>query len=123
MNNLIKTKNFEQGIFVIANEEKNLMNYPDFYFACGNFYMDLVFSDVEKYIQYFSLIEKCYLKCIEIGETDKYTSVSGTGSYSALYNLGAFYESTGDVKSALYYYSLASEYNYFPAVERLKCLR
>ena len=121
--NLINTKSFEQGLLVISNEEKNLGSYPDFYFACGNFYMDLVLSNVTKYIQYFQLIEKSYLRCIEIGETDKYTSVAGTGTFSALYNLGAFYESTGDVENALNCYTLSSDYNYLPAIDRLKVLK
>jgi glycosyltransferase involved in cell wall biosynthesis len=122
MSNLISTKNLEKVISLISESEKNLTDYPDFYFACGVFYMELVMSNVKKYIQYFSLIEKSYLKCIEIGETNKYGSVFGTGSFSALYNLGTFYESSGNLEKAIHYYALSAEYNYDLAIDRLKVL-
>lgn len=122
IDNLISTKNLEKALTLIAESEKNLTDCPDFYFTCGVFYMELLMSDVNKYIKYFPLIEKSYLKCIEIGETNKYASVLGTGSYSALYNLGTFYESSANYEKAIYYYSLSAEYGYDLAIDRLKIL-
>ena len=122
INNLINTRNFKKALTLIAESEKSLTDYPDFYFTCGVFYMELVMSDVNKYIEYFPLIEKSYFKCIEIGETKNYASVAGTGSYSALYNLGTFYESSGNFTKAIQYYTLSAEYGYELAIDRLKVL-
>jgi glycosyltransferase involved in cell wall biosynthesis len=116
----LNNNNFEKGLFIIEQSEKYLIDYPDFYFTCGTFYMNLVLSDINKYIKYLPLIEKSYLKCIQIGETNKYTSIPGTGSYTALYNLGTFYESLGDINNAVHYYTESAKYNYELATNRLK---
>lgn len=121
--NLVALKKFEKGLEIINNEKENLYDFPDFHFVCGVFYLDLVLSDVKKYLNYMPLIEQEYLKCLEIGDTDKYDSVLGTGSFSAAYNLGTFYEVTGNKDKARYYYGIAAEYGYEPAQKRLRVLQ
>lgn len=122
LQNALRSNNFEKGLSIIEQSEKYLLDYPDFYFTCGTFYMNLVLSNINKYIQFLPMIEKSYLKCIQIGETTKYSSISGTGSFMALYNLGTFYESMGDNKTAIHYYSESAKYNYALAIKRLKAL-
>lgn len=117
--NLVALKKFDKGLEIINSEKDKLYDLPDFHFVCGVFYLDLVLSDVKKYINYVPLIEQEYLKCLEIGDTDKYDSVEGTGSYSAAYNLGAFYEVTGNKEKAKHYYSMAAQCGYEPAKKRL----
>jgi len=118
--NIIANKSdWQQGLDIISKEIHNLSDYPDFYFVCGYFYMELVFSNVNEYIHYFSNIEQFYLKCLEIGETDKYDSVKGTGSFRAAYNLGVFYETNNNLIKAKYYYELSAIEQYEPAVNRL----
>ncbi|RCW44812.1 glycosyltransferase family 2 protein [Paenibacillus prosopidis] len=117
--NIIANQNLELGLDIILKEENNLSDYPDFYFVCGLFYMELVFSNMEKYMSYFPYIERSYLKCLELGETRRYDSVKGTGSFRAAYNLGIYYETTGDIAKAIKYYELSAKENYKLAIERL----
>ncbi|MBC9784462.1 glycosyltransferase [Heliobacterium chlorum] len=117
--NLLNTKNFKIGLEVIANEKTILADYPDFHFACGLFYMELIFTDIQKYVHLFPLIEQSYRTCLELGETRKYDSVIGTGTFLPLYNLGVFYESLGDRSKALDYYRQSAAYDYLPACNRI----
>lgn len=116
---LIRSKNLENGLRIIEKEKYNLDLSTDFHFVCGIFYMEIVFSNVKKYINYFPLIEREYLKCLEIDEKQKQENVKGTGSYLALYNLGTFYETTGNKSKAIEYYKKSLEFKYKPAQKRL----
>ena len=120
--NLLELKKIDDGIKIIENEKNNLKNSADFYFACGIFYMQAVLSDVQKYLNYFLEIENSYLKCLEIGENKNSDGVIGCGSFKASYNLGVFYEVTGNSAKAREYYGLAGRQGYAPARERLKNL-
>jgi hypothetical protein len=85
--------------------------------------MDLIFSNVNKYIHLFPLIEKSFLRCLEIGDTDTYDSVKGTGSFLASYNLGVFYEVLGNTNKAISFYHQAANGQYERAIKRLELLR
>lgn len=117
---LMKTGAWEKGLSVISKEEIKLHDYPDFHFAAGLFYMELIFSNVSKYGHLLSQIEKEFLTCVKIGDTKKYDSVEGTGSFLAYYNLGVYYEVKGEWEKARGYYEKAAQYHYLRAVERLK---
>ncbi len=121
--NLLELKKIDDGIKLIENEKNNLKNSADFCFACGIFYMKAVLSDINKYINYFPEIEKSYLKCLEIGENKNNDGVIGCGSFKASYNLGVFYEVTGNTQKAHEYYGLSGRQGYAPARERLKTLK
>lgn len=113
--------NYERGLELI-NKEKNIyLESADFNFVCGIFYMNLILYDTGKYSGLISNIEKCYLKCIEIGE--KNSIVEGVGSYRAEYNLATFYEVTGDINKAYSYYKKSAEALFKPAEERVKILK
>jgi len=107
---------------LIEKERSKFMDYPDFLFNSAAFYLDLIMSDIQKYIGYLGLIETNYQTCIELGENNKYDGISGTGSYMAMHNLGAFYESLGNNEDAVQCYKMAAEYDYEPSVNRLKAL-
>ncbi|NLK86446.1 MAG: glycosyltransferase [Clostridiaceae bacterium] len=121
--NIIALKKFEEGLQIIANEKDRLSGFPDFHFVCGIFYMELVLSDVGRYIKYLPLIEQEYLMCLEIGETDVFDSVVGTGSYCAAYNLAAYYEVSGNTAKALQYYEMSHKWGYEKASQRLAVLK
>ncbi|MGG1664384.1 glycosyltransferase family 2 protein [Brevibacillus sp. NRS-1366] len=110
--------NFKKGLEIIESESNMLKSLPDFHFVCGLFYMELVLSDIQKYLEYLPLVENSYLKCLEVGDSDKYDSVLGTGSFLAAYNLAVYYETTGIIERARYYYEVSSKYNYGPAILR-----
>ncbi|WP_310830508.1 tetratricopeptide repeat-containing glycosyltransferase family 2 protein [Paenibacillus pedocola] len=116
---ILGLKDFEQGLNLIEEESHYLSDFSDFHFVSGLFYMELVFSNTHKYFKYFPLIEESYLKCLSIGDTDKYESVRGTGSFLAAYNLAVYYETTGDLGKARTYYGISVEYNYMLAQQRL----
>lgn len=110
--------NYEKGLQIINAEKEKYGNDADFNFVCGIFYLNLVIYNEKKYINYMPLIEKSYLKCLEIGEEN--TIVEGVGSFKAAYNLGTFYEVTGNLKCAYKYYKKSSEESFKLAKNRIK---
>ena len=87
---------------------------------CGLFYMKRVLSDVQRYIGLLPNIERCYLRCLKSGERPELGGVVGTGSFKAAYNLGAWYEVSGQNELAVKYYKQAAKEGYGLAMERLK---
>jgi tetratricopeptide (TPR) repeat protein len=120
---MINSGNLEEGLEVIERERKFLQYLPDFHFVSGLFYTDLILSDVQRYVHLLPQIEQSYRKALEVGETDKYSSVRGTGSFAAWYNLGVYYEMTGRESDAIHCYSRAAEYEYEKAIKRLKQIK
>jgi glycosyltransferase involved in cell wall biosynthesis len=119
---LMKSGNLESGLVIIEKEKQYLSWSTDFHFACGVFFMELVFSNVNKYIHYYPLIEQEYLKCLELGDIQKEEMVRGTGSFLALYNLGTVYETTGNEVRAIECYKKSAELKYNPAKIRYEYL-
>ena len=110
----------EEAKEVIDDTERMLGKRADFRFVCGLFYTKLVLSDVQRYIGYLPRIEECYLECLRIGEHPEMETVAGTGSFKAAYNLGLWYELSGQPEKARIYYRKAAKEGYGPAKERLK---
>lgn len=105
---------------IVDQEMDVLGDWPDFCFVCGLFYMKRVLSDVGRYIDLLSNIETCYLRCLKLGEHPEDGGVVGTGSFKAAYNLGAWYEVSGQTELAIKYYRMAAEAGYEKAAERLR---
>ncbi|MCI8465839.1 MAG: glycosyltransferase [Lachnospiraceae bacterium] len=112
----------EEAKEVIDSSRACLGNRADFCFVCGLFYTKLVLSNVQRYISYLPQIEKSYLECLRIGEHPEMETVAGTGSFKAAYNLGLWYELSGETKKARTYYQRSARDGYEPAKERLKNL-
>lgn len=121
--NILATGKLLKGLGMIEKERAQFADYPDFHFVCALFYMELVFSDVDKYIHLFPEIEREYQTCLQLGETDKYSTTTGTGSFLAAYNLGVYYETTGDMTKAKEYYTRAAADGYESASTRMKELK
>ncbi|MED4269188.1 glycosyltransferase family 2 protein [Geobacillus stearothermophilus] len=119
---LMANRSFEKGLQLIAMEQEKLQDLPDFHFACALFYMEAAFCNSDQYAHLFPFIEKSFVRCLEIGETDNYDRVWGTGSFLAAYNLGVFYEVTGRKAKAISFYKRAANEGYEKAVERLNML-
>ncbi len=113
----------EEASAVVEREEAVLGGWSDFCFVCGLFYMKRVLSDVGRYIGLLPNIERCYKRCLELGERPELGGVVGTGSFKAAYNLGAWYEVSGQKELALRYYRRAAGEGYGPAKERLKAYK
>ncbi|MDT3427985.1 glycosyltransferase involved in cell wall biosynthesis [Paenibacillus forsythiae] len=116
---IIAVGKLEEGLGLIEREREFLHDFADFHFASGVYYLDLILGNTEKYIGLLPLIEQAYLQCLEIGETDRYDSVIGTGSYASLHNLGVFYEVTGNETKSRICYQKAAALNYQPSIQRL----
>lgn len=108
---LQENKKSTEAIELLKQVEFQYPKFPDLPFLIGILAMDT--GD-------FQTIEKSFHKALSIGETNHYTTVEGVGSYKAAYNLGVFYEITGNHTKAVQYYMLAAESSYVPAIARLK---
>lgn len=113
-------KKFDTGLETILRSEKNLADFPDFHLARGLFYMELIRSDTAKHISELPKIEQSYQKCLALGESEKYKSVHGTGSFLAEYNLGVFYHVLGDEPAARRCFESAAAQGYAPAAALLQ---
>lgn len=109
----------DEAARIVEREEAALGGWSDFCFVCGLFYMKRVLSDVAKYIDLLPRIEGSYRRCLELGERPELGGVVGTGSFKAAYNLGAWYEVSGQKELAEKYYRMAAEEGYEPAKKRL----
>jgi glycosyltransferase involved in cell wall biosynthesis len=116
---LLKTKEYNKALEIVKRDHNWLSRFPDYYFACGVFYLDIILSNNEQYLSYLPLIEDSYQRCLEIGETNNYDSVVGTGSYAAHFNLGNYYEVLGYKDQALTCYRKAAHLGYRKAELRL----
>lgn len=104
---------------VIEREKPSLGRRADFCFLCGLFYMKLVLSDVNQYYSLLPEIENSYLACLSIGEHPEQGGVVGTGSFKAAYNLGLWYEVSGQMDKAQEYYRRSALAGFEPARARL----
>lgn len=111
---------YEEILRVVEAEEERLGERASFHFFCGVFYMQLILSDTVRYIKYLPMIEKSYLRCLEIGADVQDEEDVGAGSYKAAYNLGAWYEVSGDMEKARRYYRQAAGQGYEKARVRLR---
>lgn len=114
---------FDVGMDAMSKSEKQLEDFPDFYLARGLFYMNLIRSNGAKFINELPRIEQSFQRCLALGETDKYKSVLGSGTFLASYNLGLFYNVFGNATEARKCFECASALGYEPAAEMLKRLR
>lgn len=109
---LRKAQLIEDAICLLENNQNLYEDYPDLWFQLGLLYMDS--GKLES-------IPLAFNQAIEIGETKKYATTEGVGSFLAAYNLGVYYEVCGKVREALAAYSLANPYE--PAVLRYDILK
>jgi glycosyltransferase involved in cell wall biosynthesis len=119
----MESNRFAAGLEAIRAAEDRLADFPDFHHVCGLFYMRYVGSDPARYIADLPKIEQSFRRSLALGETDKYKSVHGTGSFLANYNLGVFYHAMGDNAQALPCLESAARENYAPATALLKKLK
>ncbi len=117
---LVTPKHLDEAADIIEKEEAALGGWSDFCFVCGLFYMKRVLSDVGRYVDLLPNIEKSYLRCLELGEQPEAGGVVGTGSFRAAYNLGAWYEVSGQMDRAARSYLMSAKDGFAPAVKRLK---
>lgn len=99
---------------LLASFADTFKDYPDLFFFLGSVAMDT--GNVKA-------IEPSFQRALEIGETVKYATDEGVGSYKSAYNLGLFYELLGRKDDALVCYRLAAESGFGQAIKRMDQLR
>lgn len=119
----IALKKFDAGAKAIARSERFLEDFPDFHLACGLFYMNLIRSDPARHASQLPKIEQSFRRCLARGETDKYKSVRGSGTFLANYNLGLFYHVFGNIGGAQQCFEAAAAEGYEPASAMLTKLK
>jgi glycosyltransferase involved in cell wall biosynthesis len=119
----MELKEFEAGLEAIRSSENELADFPDFHHVCGLFYMKLIGSNPAQYLADVPKIEQSFQRSLALGETDKYKSVHGSGSFLANYNLGVFYHAFGNDVRAQTCLALAAQQGYAPAAALLKKIK
>ncbi len=91
-------------------------DFTDLWFLDGLLALDL--GDAHGMLAAFN-------RCIALGETSRYSTVKGVGSFRAHHNLGLFFELLGDRTRASQHYeqALATNASFAPTLERLSALR
>ncbi len=119
---VIERKEFETGLAVLSKTQSFLDDFPDFHLVSGLFYMNLVRSNTAKYVSCLPKIEQSFLRCLTLGETDRYKSVKGAGSFLAHYNLGTLYHVFENAAAARRCFEAAAGLGYEPASRMLGTL-
>jgi len=119
----MELKQYEAGLEAMRAAGNWLADFPDFHHVCGFFYMRYIGSNPAKHIADMPRIEQSFRRCLALGETEKYKSVAGTGSFLANYNLAVFHHALGDDARARPCLEAAARQNYAPAIALLKQLK
>ncbi len=96
--------------------QRQFPDYTDLHFLEGICHMHL--GDA-------AAMRAAFERCLALGDSPRYATVQGVGSYRAHYNLGLFFELAGDPQSARHHYerALGSCASFKPAADRLGGLR
>ncbi len=109
----------EEVLNVINNNEEILKNVTDFHFAKGLFFLDFLLRYPSSKNVEIQMIESSFLSCLALGEKKHTEYVKGTSSFLATYNLGVYYEITGNFNKAIKFYKLSTLHGYLKAKKRL----
>ncbi|WP_028538135.1 MULTISPECIES: glycosyltransferase family 2 protein [Paenibacillus] len=117
-NILMKLKEWDKLSNVINTAIEFYPDYTDLYYIYGCAVIEA------RNPEWFPQIPDVFATCIEIGEVSKgkYESVQGVGSYRSHYNLGLYFELSGDIQLAEYHYRISFEQGFGLALERLNLL-
>ena len=119
---LMESKRWEQGLEVLQQAALTLDDFPDFHLASGLFLMNLIRANPAKHLSELPKIEQSFQRCLALGETDKYKSVHGAGSFLAHFNLGALYQAFGDAGRARLCFESAAQVGFAPAIAALRAI-
>ncbi|ASS67231.1 MULTISPECIES: glycosyltransferase family 2 protein [unclassified Paenibacillus] len=116
---LIGLGDLDRGMELVNQSHEYTSQFPDYYFACGIFYMDYIMAEPSTRVHLLPRIEHSYLKAIAIGDSDRYDSVKGTGTDAAQFNLGLYYELSGQAGKAAEAYRESARHGNEKAQARL----
>ncbi|UHA75718.1 glycosyltransferase [Paenibacillus sp. 481] len=115
---LLKTGQLSKLLQILQTGIGRYSDLTDLYYLYGCSLIEM------KTEQALALIPQAFQSCLELGEVDssKYETVLGVGTFRAHYNLGVYYEITGQYSLAKDYYHLSAAQQFQPAVQRLNLL-
>jgi hypothetical protein len=86
---------------LVMKEDSNCSQFPDFYFAVGDLFLDWAAREAANAETMLPVAEAAWRKCLSIGERpDMMGAVHGRGSKMAAHNLALVLEGTGRVAEA-----------------------
>lgn len=112
----------EDVLRIIEENEELLKEVTDFHFSKGLFLLEYCLLNPGKAEYFIYQIEDSYQKCLNLGKQPHTEYLKGSGSFLAAFNLGVFYEVTGQNNKACEYYQLSSQLGYLAARQRLEKL-
>ena len=107
---LSQAKRTDEAIRLVEKYRGVYKNYPDFFFAAGNVFLDHAMNDPGSAMnRWLPLAIRSWEECLAIGETPEAEgAVIGRGSFLAAKNLYAIYSNLGDQEKSQYYLKIAS---------------
>jgi len=105
----------EEALALVESFQARLPGYTDLVFLRA-----LILLDLNRAVE----MVKAFEQCLIWGETDRYASIDGVGSYRAHHNLGLFHELIGKRELARLYYqqALSAQPSFSPSLARLRVL-
>ncbi|MFE4573233.1 glycosyltransferase [Paenibacillus chitinolyticus] len=115
LNLLVKMQKWNEFLKIMTYALEIYPDYTDLYYRYGTAIIETGKAE------WFHEIPHIFTACLRIGEVigSKYESVQGVGSFRAHYNLGLYYELTGNKKLAVIHYTRSWESGFDRARERL----
>ena len=113
-------KYMQKALHILLRQEPHMHRSADYYFFCGDFFMELVQMNTQRYITYLPRVEQSFIHCIQIGENTEDSVIIGNGSFRAFYHLGVWYELTNQPEHAKSCYESAAQMGYEPAMRRVE---
>ncbi|MBU7594570.1 glycosyltransferase family 2 protein [Metabacillus halosaccharovorans] len=104
---------------IIEHNEGKLENVTDFHFAKGMFFLDFLVKHPSTKLVKMEMIKDSFLTCLALSEKKHTEYVRGTSSFLANFNLGLYYELTGDLNRSIDFYKLSALEGYLDAQKRL----
>ena len=98
---LKKLGRHSEAVELVMREDSNCSQFPDFYFAVGDLFLDWAAREAANAETMLPVAEAAWRKCLSIGERpDMMGAVHGRGSKMAAHNLALVLEGTGRVAEA-----------------------
>jgi len=113
-------KYMQKALHILLRQEPHMHRSADYYFFCGDFFMELVQMNTQRYITYLPRVEQSFIHCLQIGENTEDSVIIGNGSFRAFYHLGVWYELTNQPEHAKSCYESAAQMGYEPAMRRIE---
>ena len=113
---LAQSRQFERAIVLSGDLMDDCQDFPDYFFALGNLFLDMAVNDpAQAHGQWLPMVESAWLRCLEIGERPDLDGVLGRGSFLAAHNLAVLYGGLQQAENQRHFENLARQLRQNPA--------